>query len=203
MNRRNLITFATWTFATFAIASAGMMWTSLEATQDQATKPAQPPAPVLKSGPAEITLTLAPDTHLAPGEIPVFIVEARNTSSEAITIPATITILGTAPTSPMMRAMPRPTQVWQRKLDIALSPNGTQTIRISPDNIGSQAKLTQAAPSNIAAAANVLPQQSLTVTLASGKQQIVALHSEVPPLDIAKQLRAVPKNINGKLATGN
>ena len=183
MNRRNLLTFATWTLASFTVASAGMLTARLQATPDEATQQAPPPMPVLKSGPAEITLTLATDSNLIPGAIPVFVVEARNTSDDATTVIATVTILGTQPTNPMSRALPRPTQVWQKKLEIALSPKGSQTLRISPDT--------------------PLPQSSLTVTLATDKQTIVALHSVAPKLDLTSQLRSPQAAPNRKLATNN
>ncbi len=183
MNRRNLLTFATWTLASFTVASAGMLTARLQATPDEAAQQAQPPAPVLKSGPAEITLKLAPDSNLIPGATPVFVVDAHNTGDEATTVIATVTILGTQPTNPMSRALPRPTQVWQKKLEIALSPKGSQTLRISPD-----------AP---------LPQASLTVTVAADKQVIVALRSAAPKLDLTNQQPSPPTPTNRKLATTN
>ncbi|MGA2497326.1 MAG: hypothetical protein ABSH20_06275 [Tepidisphaeraceae bacterium] len=183
MNRRNLLTFATWTFASFAVASAGMLTARLQATPDEAAQQTQPPAPVLKSGPAEIALKLAPDSNLIPGATPVFIVEARNTSDEATTVIATVTVLGTQPTNPMSRALPRSTQVWQKKLEIALSPKGSQTLRISPDQ--------------------PLPQASLSVTVAVDKQTIIALRSTMPAPGLTNQLRAPEVTTPRKLATIN
>ncbi|MFI5381477.1 MAG: hypothetical protein ACHRHE_19440 [Tepidisphaerales bacterium] len=179
MNRRNVLTFATWTLASFAIGSAGMLTARLQATPDEASQQAKPPAPVLKSGPAEITLQLASGSNLIPGATPVFVVEARNTSDETATVTATVTILGTQPTSPLSRALPRPTQVWQKKLEVALSPKGSQTLRISPDQ--------------------PLPHASLTVTLAADKQQIVVLRSTVAVPELTRQLRSPQAATNQKV----
>jgi hypothetical protein len=183
MNRRNVLTFATWTLASFAIATGGLLTSRLQATPDEAAQQAPPPTPVLKSGPAELTLKLAPDSQLTPGVTPVFVVDAGNTGDEPTTLVATVTILGTQPTSPLSRALPRPTQVWQKKLEFTLSPRGSQTLRISPDQ--------------------PLPQASFTVMLAADKQQIAVLRSTLPAVELGKQLRPSQPTANRKLATNN
>jgi hypothetical protein len=89
--------------------------------------------PVLKAGSLELSVSGVKALYKA-GEIPALELQAINKGTSTIDATATLTLMITAPSSPMSRVLPIPMQAWRKECPLSVAAGQTKTIAL-PTNV--------------------------------------------------------------------
>jgi hypothetical protein len=123
------------------------------------------PTPVLKKDGVKMTLTLKKTDYKA-GEKPEMVLDAVNTTANAVKVDATVLISEESKPEPMLRRPPISRNTWSKPCQIALNGGETKRIDLTPD-VAAQAGRT------------------LTFTISCGDQRMVVASLSVPDAEIS------------------
>jgi len=132
MKTKDILTVVSVAVGTATLTVATFWAGSMDAGGEQDALAAKIANPKLVAHGVEMTLAAADARTFKAGEEPVFVLKAVNTGQEQASVPVRIAMTSSSPENRMSRMLIMPTMLWQEVQPVALKPNESKTIIISP-----------------------------------------------------------------------